>query len=288
MAVGAFTATAAVVFGGSSELTHRQQKNCHTQRVMKLKFRSLLPTQRELYSLPRGRERFQAYLDAMIDPQTKDIRLPLQAMNPMGKDHIPVLLDELLRLDADGCSAQAVAKAELDLADVPGEFNVALVMSDDEKGGWTNRYAAEFSLRFESGPILKRGWLIGLLWTSESVSKLSAQEAALTAVYRAAHSHRHGQPQTLQQMLAQEGYAMAMAGCISPRLAADDISYTREVISSHLAAQDRPTIMACLFGDLAATSLGYEPKGLSAFAGLAFALHEARNSSSKIGAAKIQ
>ena len=39
---------------------------------------------------------------------------------------------------------------------------------------------------------------------------------------------------------------------------------------------DRPTVMACLYGDRAAQSLGYRPQGLGDYAGLALALHQAR------------
>lgn len=243
---------------------------------MKLDYAALLETQRALYRLPRGPERFQAYLDAMIDPRTKDIRLPLQAMNPMGKDHVPALLDELLGLDADGACARAVAQAVPELADAPGEFLAALVVSDDAMGGWTNRYAAEFSARFENGPMLKRGWLVGILWTSEPASARSAQEAVLTSVYRAAHILRHGQALTLREMLAQEGSAMARAGCVRPKLEAEDLLRTRAAISAQLDARDRSAVMACLFGDPAANALGYAPKGIGSFAGLALALHEAR------------
>ena len=50
----------------------------------------------------------------------------------------------------------------------------------------------------------------------------------------------------------------------------------RTVIAPHLEASDRATVMACLFGDTAATALGYPPHGLSERAGFALALHDAR------------
>ena len=79
---------------------------------MKLEFAPLLQVQRDLYRLPRGMDRFRAYLQTMVDPETKDIQLPLSPMNPMGKDHVPALLDEYLAFDADGLAARAVAEAE--------------------------------------------------------------------------------------------------------------------------------------------------------------------------------
>jgi uncharacterized protein YjaZ len=96
------------------------------------------------------------------------------------------------------------------------------------------------------------------------------------AVYRAAYVQQHGLAQTLREMMAQEGYAMAMAGCSQPALEADDLTYTREIIAPYLDVKDRPTLMACLFGDDAAHALGYPPQGLSPRAGFALALHEAR------------
>ncbi len=37
--------------------------------------------------------RFRAYPSTMVDDQPGDLALPLVAMNPMGKDHVPDLLD---------------------------------------------------------------------------------------------------------------------------------------------------------------------------------------------------
>jgi hypothetical protein len=244
---------------------------------MQLEYMPLLQIQRDLYRLPRGVERFRAYLQTMIDPETRDLSLPpLVAMNPMGKDHVPALLDQLLAFDADGVAARVIAEAAPKLANIPGEFKIGLAISDDLKGGWTNRYASEFSARFESKPILKRGWLTGILWTSETPSVQTTRETALMAVYRAAYVQQHGLAQTLREMMAQEGYAMAMAGCSQPALEADDLTYTREIIAPYLDVKDRPTLMACLFGDDAAHALGYPPQGLSPRAGFALALHEAR------------
>jgi hypothetical protein len=243
---------------------------------MQLEYVPLLQIQRDLYHLPRGFERFRAYLQAMVDPETRDLSLPpLVAMNPMGKDHVPALLDQLLAFDADGVAAAAIAAAMPKLAHIAGAFKIGLAIADDLKGGWTNRYASEFSSRFEIKPILKRGWLTGILWTSETPSIQTTRETALMTVYRAAYVQQHGLAQTLREMLAQEGYAMAMAGCSQPALEADDLAYTREIITPYLDAKDRPTVMTCLFGDDAAQALGYPPQGLSPRAGFALALHDA-------------
>ncbi|HST21625.1 MAG TPA: hypothetical protein VLR90_10935 [Blastocatellia bacterium] len=243
---------------------------------MKLEFVPLLKVQRELYGMPRGMERFQAYLATMIDPETRDMKLPLSGMNPMGKDHIPVLLDQYLAMDADQIAALAVADAESRLTNIQGEFKVALVLSDDAMGGWTNRYTSEFGRRFGTKAYHRRGWLEVGLWTSEAPAAETVREQVLATIYRAAHIEQHGFAHTLRDMLAQEGFAMAQAGCIEPALDADDLAYTREVIRPYLDTKDYSTIIACLFGDEAARSLGYAPVGLSARAGFALALNDGR------------
>jgi hypothetical protein len=246
---------------------------------MKLSFLPLLQVQRDLYAMPRGMERFREYIKVMTDPETGDLALPLVAMNPMGKDHIPALIDEYIALGAEKIAQDAIdtwrATAETGAFHTK-EYRLGLVVSDDLKGGWTNRWASEFSHRLESGAFLRRAFITAILWTSEPAAASRVRDAVLTAIYRAAYLQTHPMPKTLRGMLEQEGYAMARAGCTTPALEADDLAYTRTVIESHLDAHDRATVMACLFGDAAANALGYPPQGLSDRAGLALALHDAR------------
>jgi len=243
---------------------------------MKLEFVPLLQVQRDLHRMPRGWERFRAYLQTLLDAETKDIKLPLSAMNPMGKDHVPALLDQYLAFDADGLAARATAEAESRLPNVEGEFKVALVIVDDAMGGWTNRFSNELTARSGSKPLHKRGWITGALWTSETPSEQATREETLTAVYRAAHIQQHGFAATLREIMAQEGYAMAMAGCSKPSLDEVELEYTREVIASNLDTKDYPIVITSLFGDVAAAALGYPPPGLSERAGFALALRDAR------------
>jgi hypothetical protein len=217
------------------------------------------------------------------------MRVPLLAMNPMGKEHVTALLDHLLALNGDELGAQAAREASTTLVDVPGEFKIALVVADDLMGGWTNRYANEFEYRFGRGwggapddselmlpRWLKHFWLFGVLWTSEPASKQAVREAILTAAHRVAYLQLHGTARTLRDMLAQEGYAMATAGCTAPVLDEEDIAYTREVLIPYLDVDDKRTCIECLFGDAPGRTLGFTPRGLSPWAGLALALHDAR------------
>lgn len=224
--------------------------------------------------MPRGMDRFREYIKTMTDAATGDLALPLVAMNPMGKDHVPALIDDYLALGAEEIAQEAVRSASAPTRSAEAIYKVALVVSDDRKGGWTNRWASEYSHRIEYAAITKRGWLVGILWTSEPASEQNVRDAVLTSIYRAEYLQTHAAPKTLGEMLGQEGYAMARAGCTTPRLDDEDLAYTRSVIAPHLGATDRATVMACLFGDTAAKALGYEPHGLSDRAGLALALSD--------------
>jgi len=202
--------------------------------------------------------------------------LPLFVMNPGGKDHVPAFLDALLAFDAERLAADAVREVEPSLRDLAEEYQVALVVADDLKGGWTNRFASEYSHRFESGRLYDRGWMIGILWTADAPSPQTTREEVLMAVHRLAYIRQRGPARTLHEKMAQKGYAMAQAGCVTPSLEAEDLAYTREVIAPCLDAEDMRTAIECLYGDAASRTLGLTARGLSPRAGLAVALQDAR------------
>ena len=119
----------------------------------------------------------------------------------------------------------------------PKEYKVGLVVSDDLKGGWTNRWASEFSHRFETKALPQAGLPHRDFSGPASRHRhRRVRDAVLTSIYRAEYLQRHPSPKTLHGMLEQEGYAMARAGCTTPALDADDLAYTRTVIEPHLDA----------------------------------------------------
>jgi hypothetical protein len=255
---------------------------------MQLEYVPLLRVARELHAMPLGMARFGQYLRTIMNQDGTDVELtPLLAMNPMGKDHVAALLDALLEMDADGIAARASEEVSARLAEVPGNFRTGLVVADDLKGGWTNRYDWEFTFRFGPRPLplpdrfgsermRRRFWVTGVLWSSEPPTARAVREAIFTVAYRMDYAHRHGTAFTIRDMMAQEGSVMASAGCTGPMLEPDDLEYTREVLAPFLDEVDKRTAIECLFGDAAGRTLGFTPRGLSPWAGLALALHDAR------------
>jgi hypothetical protein len=240
---------------------------------MKLEYVRLLSIQRDLYRIPRGPDRFQDYLRTMLDPVTRDLRLPLGAMNPMAKDHVPAFLDLLEGIGADDAGARATEEGAASLSTVPGSYRVGLVVADDVAGGWTHRAAAELAHRRGEPTLLRRGWITGMLWASERYDASDVREEVLTSVYRTAHIVERGAARTLRGMLIQEGNAMRRAGARNPVLEPNRLVHAREVLRPILDREDQATLIAALFGDEAARELGHEPLGLPPRAGLAVALH---------------
>ncbi len=246
--------------------------------AVKLTHLPLLAVQRDLYRLPRGMERFREYLRTMTDPRSGDLALPIVSMNPMGKEHVAAQLDRLIEIGAEDAASRAIQGASRQLEDDAGEYRVALVLSDDAKGGWTNRASTEFGARFQPHALTKRGFVVVMLWTSESYDAERVRRETLAQLHRIAWIGRLGEAKTLAEMMAQEGHALRCSGAAPPALDARELARTRDVIAPCLARGDMPTAVAALFGDEAAASLGFATLGLGRDAGLSLALADALSS----------
>lgn len=234
----------------------------------------LLQIQRDLHDIPRGMERFNAYLRTMSNDAGDDVRYPpLVFLNPMGREHVAARLDEWIALGGETIAADALQEAASRLPSFPHDFQHGLGIADDVMGGWTNRYSSDASMRFERSA-LKRRWMASLLWVSETPSAEHMRQLVFQTVYRSWYLLEHGQPNTLRQIMAQEGGAAHFAGYL-PHLDSDDIAYSREVLQPHLDSSDYPICFVGMYGDAAANVLGYPPMGLSERAGFAVALADA-------------
>jgi len=231
----------------------------------------LLKIARDLHDVPRGTERFEAYIKTILNHDQTDAALvPLVAMNPMGREHVAARLDEWIALDGDARAADDVREAAAQI-DGDGDYQHGLVIMDDVRGGWTNKYSSDAAFRFgERKARAREKWLTTALMVSESASLEVLRAAIRTTLWRAAYRLRNGDAVTLRDVMIQEGQAAAFAG-MAYTLEADDLDYTRYVITPYLESDAHPVIMAALYGDVAAHSLGYPPLGLSANAGFALA-----------------
>ena len=231
----------------------------------------LLQIQRGLLDAPRGATRFQQYLATMRDADG-ELKLPLPAFNPMSKGHVADLLDQLLAMDAEvvGQAAMREAAARLSLT---GEQQAGLVVADDAKGGWTNRWLFEAKHRFEGRYEHRKGFITALLWSSERASAATVEQQVKAAIFRFDWIARNGAAAGLGQMLRQETAAARFAGVSMDALPQEQAA----IVMSHLETKHYPGIIACLYGDEAAVECGYDPLGLPPDAGLRFGLSQLKD-----------
>lgn len=240
---------------------------------MEIEYVPLLEIARELYRTPRGFARFQEYL-ATLGTDPEEMAIPLTVMNPMAHPHVADALDALLANGADRIAALACEEAARRIADEP-PLRCGLVVADDVMGGWTNRYLTDFNHRF--GKVTRTGvnWAITILWAGETHDGARVRARTLVSIYRSLYRRRHGRAPTLAGQMRQEGLAHHFAGAHEPALEPEDLAYSREVIAPLHAAEGQPVQLAALFGDTAAREVGYDPLGLSDWAGFAVALDDA-------------
>lgn len=236
---------------------------------MTLELLPLLAVQRELLNTPPGPERFQRYLATMLD-KDGEVALPLAAFNPMSKPHVTALLDTLLGMGAEEEVRSALTEAARRLGPDTPQLRVGLVVVDDALGGWTNRFLTDADHRFGGGGDRKRGFATAYVWTGEETTRTMIRAEVLAVIYRQCYKARNGPPQTLREMLTLEGLTFTFSGAALPT-DEDAVLRTRTIITPLLDNAAQPTVMACLYGDEAAVSVGYPPLGVPAWGGFALA-----------------
>jgi hypothetical protein len=258
--------------------------------TMKIELIPTLHIQRELYEMPRDMARFNWYIEQMTRMNAageREVVMPINAVNPMGKPHCLVAVNALIALDAEEIAKQAALEAEERLSFVDATARLCINLLDDVGGGWTNRYFSEASFRMgaERSEHAKqvRNFAVVPCWSSEVYTPERIRQETLVTLYRYAWFAVKDVPKTLKEIMHMNGFAGKFASSPSPVRTGEgwgegEMAYTHEVIQPHPASTDFALNFACLFGDAAARECGYEPMGLSAHAGFALALAEAMSS----------
>lgn len=242
---------------------------------------TLIPTLdvlRDIYRMPRDMARFQRYRREMAAPDGT-ILLPISGFNPMGHDHVAEALDHLLSIDAERVAANAIADAASRLARVEGTYRVALVLSDDIGGMWTERTNVEATMRFRSTPrgghgSSMAGWIIPILWTGDGSDAARVAIEVRAEIYRAVALLSVTETRTLDEIMRVEGRALRFGGA-SPVLNAATIEAARASIAPHRGSNAWPMIVAAMFGDETASMYGYDAIGVPPRAGFDVALADA-------------
>jgi hypothetical protein len=241
---------------------------------MKFIAEPMLKTLLEVYRIPPGKDRFDAYVKAATGGATRaqDVACPpLILANPMAKDHANRQLEIWLELGAEAELEVLLEKANKTFSTLEFEplVHVGLTLVDDLQGGWTDSILTDWGLRFPEK--INLSWVCVPLWTKYPQTLEILRTNAKMAITRFVWQVQHGTAQTLREMLAQEGYAQAIAGC-KVGMPREDLAYTQAVLEPFLEHTDKPTQLAALYGDNDAKHVGYPALGLSGDAGLELAL----------------
>ena len=78
----------------------------------------VLETQQELLALPRGRKRFERYLEVMTGG-AEDLVLPLSEFNPMAKEHAAGVVDSPIDMEAETHTAASLRLDGVEARAVP-------------------------------------------------------------------------------------------------------------------------------------------------------------------------
>ena len=228
---------------------------------------TILPTidiMSALYRKPRNIERFKKYIQILEGGTKGDLAMPIGGFNPMGKDHVLHRLTELKELDAEGIINHKLNGLNKEFSEQFGDavFKVALSLSDDLMGGWTNRYTSDYDGKFKLNAMVSRGFCIITFWTGELFDTQLIKERTIEACYRTMHWLEKPKPKTLEEHIAQEKFA------------ASKIKYHNEDLPENFEAldgyykqnkdtEDYHVIFNFLYGDNASIELGFPAFGIT-------------------------
>lgn len=230
----------------------------------------------ELYQKPRTMERFHEYIRTLQGDTKGDLVVPIGGFNPMAKEHVVEKLLELKNFDAEKIMRDALEELNAELIRRGGEkdnstFKVALNLSDDLKGGWTNRYTSDYDSKFKINALVNRKFCTPIFWTGESFSEQIIRERTLEYAYRTIYWLKHPKPKTLEEHVAQEKFAMQKSQW-NENL---DALAAETFYQKHRSSEDYHIIFNFFYGDAASKSLEFPTFGMQGIMpGFAYIQHQ--------------
>lgn len=226
----------------------------------------LLPTidiMIDLYKQPSNFERFKTYLETLQGGKKGDLAFPITGFNPMAKEHLPDKLVELKKLGAE----EIIEETLKDLNDKfisknpKRNFKVAINLSDDLKGGWTNRFTSDYDSKFKFNGLITRDFCTPVFWASENFTKDQIKKRTLEYVFRTIYWLTCPKPKTLKEHVEQESYV------------AGEVNFNNQIPKKIFALIDRfykenqnsenyHLIFNFFYGDKASESLAFPTFGV--------------------------
>ncbi len=225
----------------------------------------ILDLMREYYQKPADLLRFNQYL-AHINAQNGSPVTALSGYNPMGKAHVLDKLTELSEQKAENIAQKVIAEINKQHK-LPFTFHVALVLADDEKGGWTNHFSTHYDSFFKLKYPLSHGECTPFFWTSENFDAEKIEYRIKIYLLNSIYQLQYGAPKTLREHVAAVCWAQQKSGQNAPSITNLAFQNVQFCFQKHADSEHRNIIIPFLYGDQAATNLGYPPLGIDYFQG---------------------
>lgn len=233
---------------------------------MKFRLRPILDEMEALYKMPRNQARFEKYLFMLQGNSKSDLILPIAGYNPMAKEQVLEKLLELKKLDAEGI-AQNLASSLNTSLQLKSKHIIEIVLNiaDDLGGAWTNRYATDFTSKFDLHALIERNFCTPYFWTSEDYNEVLIEQRVKESVFRSIFQFSHGRLKTLKDYVNQETYVAKNCGFSDHRTI--DTTPLSGFYKENQNSDDYSLIFNFFYGDEASNSLGYKTYGHSVNAG---------------------
>ena len=210
----------------------------------------------------------------------------LVAYNPMAGTSAQETVQALLALDAENVALNAARN----VAALCSYFDpVTLAISVRSTGLWTDRVGTEIDDRLSTK--MKIGFGIISLWSREEHTHDDVVRESIAETVRVMWHAMHGAADTLNRILAREGLAYALAGRAAPWSRYNSAPTTEESVvvmeAIEVLGETRAAgeIAGVLFGDDAATTMGWTPLGVPDRAGYRWAVVRAEHQWKDVGPA---
>jgi hypothetical protein len=219
-----------------------------------------LDTMLDLYEKPRTIERFQEYIKMLQGDSKGDLMMPISGFNPMAKGHILLKINELKSLKAEEIMTETLLELNKTLASERNEdiFNVALNLSDDLMGGWTNRFTSDYDSKFRINALVNRKFCTPIFWTSETFTSKIIKTRTLEYAYRTLYWLQNPKPKTLKEHIEQEKFVAMKIKFPKPKI---DFTLIDKFYKKHQDSDDYHLIFNFLYGDEASQSLAFPMGG---------------------------
>lgn len=208
-----------------------------------------------LYQKPRSNDRFQEYLKILRGNTKDDLIMPIGGFNPMAKEHILDKLYELKALNAEAIIQDVAALLnEKKLIYTEKKYKIALNLSDDLMGGWTNRFTTDFDSKFKINALVKRQFCTPIFWTSESFNELLIRQRTFEFALRTIYWLEKPKPITLREFVEQEQFVIQNSP-ISEQMPLSDA--LKNFYLKHSESDNYHLIFNYFYGDDASNQLGF-------------------------------